>query len=421
MKTKSTFLPLMAICVTLALIFSPTDVFAQLGDNDKVAQSGGDWPGITWDPSGDPGSGDHVHIGGDINGAFSVDYNDSDSSVGVTRINVGSSVGGFEPNGELTISAGTLTANGGGSIAVRVGFSDDSTGVLNMTGGVLETTSASGGWLTLGAGVDSHGTVNLSGGEMIINRIVSLGFATGSTGILNVTGGSLLVSGDNANNIALGRNANNTTSSGVLTQSAGTISVTGNFQIGNATAATRVPTGTATLTGGITSVDGNIVIGNTASGEDGEGSLLVGPNANLSTTGTGSVLTLGGNSELGFLLGSNDSFNAIDLTATTSGPSLSFLEDSLISIDGSNLPFGLYDPINLITYSSGQGPTSTSLSNIGYSFIDFDPGLTTELEWTDTSLVLTVIPEPSTVALFMGVAVLGCVGVARRRRMSVSN
>lgn len=406
MKITTRFGMLAAVA---ALIISPIAIQAQ----DKAAQASGDWPGITWSPAGDPGTGDQVNIGN----AYEVDY----VGPGLTRVgrlHVGSTFDGsgntFTPNGTLTVSAGTLETAGNGSIAIQVGFSDNSTGVLNVTGGLL--LADGGGWLTVGSGENSMGTVNLSGGtiETATNH-VTLGSAEGSTGILNMTGGTLTVA-----NIFFAGRTNTNNNHGEFNQSAGATTIGGPLRIGNATAAGHLNTGTVLLTGGTTTVGENILIGNTSSGVLGEGTLTVGPAAGLSTTGTDSTLIIGGNGELIFQLGTNASFNSINLTSTNTGVALSFNPDSLITIDGTALQYTAnYGPIELVTFNSGRGPTSSSLDNLDVSFVGFDPQFTSvQIEWTNTALLLYAIPEPSTAVLLLGAMLFGGRMLLRRRQPS---
>ncbi len=382
---------------------------------DKSAQGSGDWPGITWSPAGDPGQGDTIAIG---NG-YSVDYIGDDDEGRYGNLEIGSDFDGsgntFTRNGTLTISGGSLQTAANGSGAMRIGAETDSIGVLNVTGGTLDGDGV--GWLTAGYGTNSNGTVNLSGSGVIQNLSnLSLGSGVGSTGTLNVSGGSLQVDTD----FYVGRVSPNA-NQGVFNQTSGFVVIDRNLRIGNATSATHNPTGTASLTGGFTSVNGNIILGNTSNGVNGVGKLSIGPNANLSAIASDSTLMIGGDGELEFLLGSTTSFNAIDLTAATSGVALSFDVGSLITIDGSNLASDFDGTIVLATYGSGRGPTEFSLGNIVIDFANFDPALMPSVDWTDTEMLLTVmIPEPSAKALIFGLATLGLVAARRRRSVSSS-
>jgi len=404
MKTHQRISALLLACGCAVLFFSVHNVYGQ-----KIAQESGDWPGIEWSPAGDPGLGEQVNIGNE----FSVNYIGVDLTR-VGRLHIGSGEGGFTPNGTLTVSSGTLQTSSTGSLAMQVGFSENSNAVLNINGGNL---NPDGGWVTVGTGLNSSGTINLSSGSVDIPAgNLSLGSSDGSTGTMNMTGGSLNVSGT----LFLGRtNTNN--NHGVYNQSGGIAVVNGPMRIGNATAAGHLPTGAMSLSGGITAFGDNITIGNTTSGVLGEGSLSVGPMASLVSTGNASTILLGGNAELEFVLGSTLVFNPIDLTSNTTSTALSFLADSLITVDASNLLLGEFGSIDLITFVSGRGPTLASLDNIQYALTGFEPGMSGSLSWTSTSLVLTVVPEPGAAALFLGFIAMGWIVFARRRCATARN
>ena len=381
---------------------------------DKVATGGGNWASVAWTlPNGTatttPTSGDYANIG---NG-YVVNYNLAGLTT-VTRSQIGSTIGGTTANGTLTISSGTYSSNAAGTVAFQVASSENSVGVLNVNGGRLQTTSASGGSLSIGYGANATGTVNLTSGTIAINNSVIFGIANGASGTMNISGGSLTVVSD----ILIGRQITGT-STGHFAQSGGTTVVNGNFRVGNATSAGQRTVGTVLLTGGSTQVGGNVIVGRTSSGVDGLGRLTVGPTASLSTTGAASVFTVTGNGEVVFQLGSDDNFTAINLNASTATNALSFGElGAKITVDGSALLFSeSYDPINLFTFASGKGPSTTSKNNVVFNFINFAEGLTPSLAWTDTSLQLTVVPEPSTVAMLTA-AGLGILVLRRRRRQA---
>jgi len=411
MKRKSfTLASILPALTAVTVFFNPFESHAQ-----KVAQGSGNWTSITWDPAGNPSLGDQVNIGND----FEVNYTGDPDEGRVGRIYIGSDAGGFTPNGTLTISGGSLETASNGSLAIQVGHSENSTAVLNVTGGSLKADlsgTGSGGWLNVGNGENSTGTVNLSGfGSIETVSNATLGSALGSLGVMNMTGGFFIVGGD----FFMGRVGPNQ-NEGIFNQSGGATQVDGRVRVGNSTTAGFEQKGTMTLTGGSTSIAGDIDVGNTGVSDLGEGKLSVGPNAGLEITGSSSTLTLGGNAELEFILGSNDSFNAINLTAITSDPALSFFDESLISINGSSLALDDYGPINLISFGSGMGPTAGSLSNVSYDFVGFDPLFDASVAWTDTNFVLSlaVIPEPASVALLLGLPILGWSVVRRRRKLS---
>lgn len=270
----------------------------------------------------------------------------SDPSTTVT-VNGGINVG-HGGDGVYTINDGTLNMGGdlivggdqsstgvmnqkGGTVAftdgawLRVGNNGGATGTYNMSGGTFTSQSRmmvgvggtgtfnqTGGTVTAGTGdttVTDHrdltigdnggnGTYNLSGGVLNANSPninnqdhgIQVGGWNNSTGALNVSGGTL-----NASDFAVGRNdpASTTTSNGTVTQTGGTVTVSGSLNLGMDAAGNSngQTTGTYTLSGGtLTLGTGGLTLGGTGrTGKTGATGIF-----NLQGTGGGADTGPGG-------------------------------------------------------------------------------------------------------------------------------
>lgn len=400
----------------LILVVGLTSLLALTGyPVDKLSQGSGLWNSITWSPAGTPVAADIVHI----EGGNAVDYN-TGTSPNFSRVYVGDNTGGGSADGTLAVSGGTLTVNATAAGAYIVGRSAGSTGTVNITGGTLRTTSATGGGMQLGFASGATGNLNVSSGALTLTASAILGAADGATGHMTVSGGTVTTStGTNNAIFYVGGRITSGSTVGTFEQTGGTVNINNDnayFGVGFAGTSQAV-NGTARLTGG--NFSGNVRVGR-QSGTTGTGSgtLTIGPSANI--TGRNQAWDISGTGEIVFELGATNAFNAVNLNAATAATALVFSEaGAKITVDGTNLAFSdSYAPITFFTFASGKGPDATSLSNVVFDFVGFDPGFDPELVWTSTSLQLNLnlaaIPEPSTYALLLAGAALGLVIVRRR-------
>ncbi len=365
----------------------------------KISRDSGSWSEPTnWTPAGAPGADDNVNI----EGGFSSTYN-SGSSASFSRINVGGTTStSTSANGALSITGGSLTVNANAAGAYTVGGRANSTAVLNVSGGVMRTTAIGGGGLLVGGGAGSNGTVNISSGAAAISGAVSLGLGAGSTGKMVVSGGNV-VAGTGTNNaggvptntfFVGGRSAGDATT-GKFEQKGGSVTIGGDnyMGIGHSSASTQSITGTASITGG--SFYGNVRVGRDSSvtSNGGSGTLFIGSAADI--TGGTQTWQVSATGKIIFKLGTDDTFNAVDLTAAA-GAALDFTQSrAKITIYGSNLIFSEnYQPITLISFLSGHGPAH--VDNVTFDYVGFDPQFIPKLVWTGTSLQLNldVNPDP---------------------------
>lgn len=403
---------------TVIAAFTFTGAYSQ-----TTATSSGQWddPNI-WSSDSVPQGNEETFIPG----GFIVDKTDSGTSA--ARIRVGSNAAG----GTLNISNGRINSANTTIAAHRIATASNATATINVNGGELTTSSSNGGGIQVGVGGDSNGFLNITSGSITTTSGIHLGFGANSTGTMTVSGGTVITSAGTGT----GMNNNNNPNffvgalissvdprTGVFEQTGGSVTVTDGFDgtnyyfsVGNAQSETNNPFGTATITGG--SLTANVKVGRNSdlTTAGGSGLLTIGPGATVQ--GQSQAWEVSGNGTLEFRLGANDSFNAVDLTTVTTAEAIMFTQEgATLRIDGSELPFSLdYDPIHLIAYESGKGPSAGSLDNITYAFVGFAPGLSASLDWTDTALVLNVIPEPATTALLVGVLALCGVAISRRRR-----
>ena len=393
----------------------------------SIATGSGDWNDAnTWDSGGVPEAHTHDAL---IPDDYVVDKNDT--ATFRARVKVGSNA---SSGGTLNISSGIITSSSTTIAVHEVATANNSTGTINVTGGTLRTLSSNGGGMRVGLGDNSSGLLNISSGTISATSGIHLGVGQNSTGTMTVSGGTVNIAtgtgtgmNNNSNpNFFVGSlNADNVTRTGVFTQTGGAVTVTDGhdgvfyyFSVGNARGETNNTVGTATITGG--SLTANVKVGRNSNLTEagGSGSLTIGPGATVQ--GQSQAWEVSANGTLEFRLGANDSFNAVDLTTVTTAEAIMFTQDgATLQIDGSELLFSLdYEPIHLVSFDSGKGPSASSLDNINYSFVGFAPGLSGSLDWTDTALVLTVIPEPATAAFLLGAVVLLGAGLSRRRRIS---
>jgi hypothetical protein len=450
MKTKLHFLAPFVACAAICII--PLQMaFSQ---TISTATGSGDWdnPNL-WDPAGVPDANTTDVF---IPNGYTVDKSAAGTSR--ARVKVGSNASG----GTLNISGGIISSASTSIGLHEVATAANSTGTINVTGGTLRTTSNNGGGIRAGVGDNSSGFVNISSGTITATSGIHLGFGSNATGTMTVSGGTVNIATGTAAGI-LGLNPISNPSNnpnffvgglissafnrnGVFEQTGGTVNVTDSVTIivpashednstsgdvevtaywymgvGNAQAETNNPVGTATITGG--SLTANVKVGRNSdlTTAGGSGSLTIGHGATVQ--GQSQAWEVSANGTLEFRLGANDSFNAVDLTTVTTAEAIMFTQaGATLQIDGSSLLFSSdYDPITLVSYASGKGPSLASLANVNYSFIGFEPGLTADLQWTDTALVLTVVPEPAAATFLLGLIAMGWIVFARRRCATARN
>ena len=390
----------------------------------------------------------------------------------------------------------TLTANHDISVA----FGATSTGVLNQTGGTLNNT---GGWFFLGHdGGGAQGTYNLSGGTAhIVGRLLD-GAGSGSTGTINQTGGTLTVDGDlsvadqgNGNlNVSAGTiNANgginvggwntgtghmavsgtavvNTTdlsisrddpagsssSTGVFTQSGGTVNVSGHTILGSdpANETNGHTNGTYTLSGGTLNLGTNGLqlgdpnhpgatgIFNVQGGvlDFRSSKMLIAPGAGSSTAfiytggqvrnllvidqeagtlelGTAGPLSVAGDGTHSYTLGSAGTFK-VDIVNDSGGKLTTangavtlagLLQIHETGVTPLGRQFTILDPDSAISGAFSNAPEGgVLLSDSGQAF------QITYVGGDGDNVVLTAVPEPVTVGL-LGLAAAGL--LIRRRRV----
>lgn len=190
-------------------------------------------------------------------------------------------------SGKLTLSSGVITKAGANNFAVGDGAG---TGVLDQTGGTL---TLSTGELFLGNGVNAKGTYNLSNGTTTVTNWTVIG-RDGGNGTLNMTGGTITKSGGGNFSVANGGN-----STGLLTQSGGTIDVTGGeLYVGNGLGSN----GEYNLNAGTVNVNSWIAVGR----ERASGTLNV----------NGGTLNKTGTADNHFIIASGDNTNEGKLNIT---------------------------------------------------------------------------------------------------------
>lgn len=345
----------------------------------------GGWLSVGRDENGLNGTGNFNQTGGTFNGAGNTVV-----ALPGTHGNLLQTGGAHNANGELwvgqgagavgvaTVNAGTMTVNNW----IAVGR-EGSTGTLNV-GGTGTVNKIGGGHITIGTGAGGNGTVNVSGG------------------------GTLTTNGD----FILGEN--NATAVGVVNQTGGLVSITGNLDV------QRQGIGTYNLSGGTLSVNGNI---DTAAGtfnftggriiRGNPGTITV--NGNLTTGGTPAVLDLG----------TSRSFDVNGVLDVTRG--IGFDLTGRAIPDGAGADIGSF---NLGTVDSIVGTFGPGLTNItgfdsrGATFISeasgeggtygpSDPVFWIQEAGGTVSLHYSIVPEPTAVMLL---AVSGLGLLARRRR-----
>lgn len=314
-------------------------------------------------------------------------------------------------------SDGWTTDNDDGRALLGVNVSGSTTVATGSTLSLAVTTNASGGTASLGAltangtvvlrnatnsGLRTVGVTSLAGGGTIMGNQDASG--TGKTATLEITGSAtstfsgVIEDGPGTTlNLSLSGNATQTLSgdstySGTTVISAGTLLINGDNSLatGAVTVEENGTLGGSGVVGGATVVQGTLSPGNSTG-----------------VLAFSSSLTLEGEvtMELHGMIRGND-YDAIDVgTSLDYGGNLNLLFSSIAPVGGSFLLFdfdtdsGNFDEINLLGFYQG------SLTHISGGFwsgtID---GRT--FNFSTSTGTLSVIPEPSTFLLLLGLSVL---------------
>ena len=333
---------------------------------------------------------------------FTITKNDRDTTF--ARIRAGSSpVSG----GTLVISSGRINSSNSMVGAHQIALEEFSTGKILVDGGALTTTSSNGGGIQIGVGNNSTGHLLITAGSIETTGGIHLGLGANATGKMTVTGGTVTVATGRGDNMNINTNPNFFVGGlvrsvherqGVFEQTGGSFTVTDGlggthyyFAVGNGRFSQNNPVGTASLTGG--SFTANVKIGRDVDIFDagGSGILTVGPAANVS--GQSQAWEVGGNGTLAFQLGSDTSFNAVDLTKVRGPEAIRFTQTGAqIQVNGSAFSSPpSRTPITLMNFQRGAGPSAASRANITVNFVGFDSRLSPRLEWTDSALILRLV------------------------------
>jgi hypothetical protein len=161
----------------LALFFYGADAMAQ-----SNAIASGNWSDpLTWNPS-EPVAGTEANI----NGGFAVTVDQAGEVANILDVSDAAA-----QTGSLSVAApGTLTLG----TLMRVGFTANTTGNVNMSGGTVTVNGAfdsgiGNGELIVGD-AGGNGTFSMSGGTVTTADEIFIGLGAGSVGDVNVSGGS---------------------------------------------------------------------------------------------------------------------------------------------------------------------------------------------------------------------------------------
>lgn len=333
----------------------------------------------------------------------------------------------FVDNGTLNVAGGSATVSVNTINAIHIGRANNSSGLVTVTGGTFSagngSTTLAG--ISLGVGSLSSGTLSVSAGQVNSTLGIIIGSGSNSTGTLLVSGGTVStgngtgITGSGTTNVNLfvgGRRSSGSTS-GYFQQTGGAVFVNNQsyFNVGSGATVDQVISGTAEIMNG--RFDGNVRVGReNTSATSGNGVLRIASTADVN--GLGQAWQLASNGEIIFQLGTTTAFSAVDLTGSEVGLNI-WEAGGKITIDGSSLILAeSYSPITLMTFQTG-GVSALSQANAVFGYTGFDPLISHELVWTDTTLQLNlgVVPEPSTVAMLTA-AGLGLLVLRRRRRQA---
>jgi hypothetical protein len=314
-------------------------------------------------------------------------------------VSIGAGTNGFAGNTTFTAQSGTLNALGQ---EIRVG-NDGGSGILNAGGATVSTTGKIVISRRANASAAVISAVNISGGIVTASQAVQLGdnqnFAAGSSATLSITGGTLYTASINVG----GTNANLATA---INLGGGTIGGVGGFS--------------SSMAMNLTGVNGNIKF-KAADVND----------IPLAMTLSGSLSGVGGLTKTG-----GGQLNLSSVSNTYSGSTLvsagtlvaSSLGTGNVEIaDGASLTLNLFTAIGssaILTLDGG-----TSLVNLNFTGtaqvaglvvndVTFGPGTydtsTLGSQFSGTGMI-TVVPEPSSLAfLILGMGAL-CLGIRRNQ------
>lgn len=374
-------------------------------------------------------------------------------------------VGNQGGTGTYNLTGGTLTLNQALSTIGRaaVGYAA-STGTFNLSGGTLQlqnsATLINGN--NISGGAASTGTINQTGGTLRIDatsRLFLSGQATSGTGTYNLNGGTLEVGGSSS----LQARYNNSTSTYAFNLGGGTIKVSGSDLSTSVNATLTAGTTSSLDTNGLNATWSGALSGDGGLTKTGSGTLNLSHSANSytgATTLSAGTLNLTGNltasaitvSSGATLQGSGSAYAVTLASGGTFAPGagagsftitddLTLSSGSLLSLQLNGLTRGSgYDYVAVGDTFYFGGTLQLSLGNgvslaagNSFDFLDWDfksgtfaaldlPALGAGLAWDSSqlystgSLSVTAIPEPSTVALLMGLGACSLVVLRRRLR-----
>lgn len=361
----------------------------------QTAVSSGEWDDtLIWDSYSVPTDNEPAFIPDDYI------ITKTDAGTSNARIKAGSNAAG----GTLIISAGRINASNSMIGVHEIALEEFGSGMILIDGGELSTSSNNGGGIQVGVGDSSNGHLRISSGAITTTGGIHLGLGANALGEMTISGGTVTVATGTGRNMNINRNPNFFVGGlvrsvherrGVFNQTGGAFTLTDGFDgtyyyfsVGNSRVSANTPVGNATITGG--SFTSNVKVGRDADVgvSGGTGLLSIGPEADVK--GQSQAWEISGNGILQFRLGSDDSFNPVDLTTVSSPEAIVFSQDGArIQVDGSALAFSsLYRSMTLLEYQRGRGPSAASLGNLSVEFTGFDSRFNPRVEWTDTAFVL---------------------------------
>ena len=327
---------------------------------------------------------------------------------------------GYDDVGTLAISGGTLQVLNGPMV-----LGDCGQGTVNQTGGLVTCAE-----LTFGGSSDGNAryTYNLSSGTLVLPSLTLGNYGTYAQSAFNFGGGTLRASGGfaTAQPMTLTGNGGNATldTAGFAVTLSGKLSGSGGLDKQGlntlALSAANTYTGPTTVAGGALQVDGSLASssavtvqdGGTLSGIGSVGSVTVSAGGQIAPgDAPGSIGTLTFNGNLTLNSGAVLDF---DLASPSRSDMISMLSETL-TLSGQQFADFNFSPedgfgegtYTLINATSIQGSLGSNLTGtIG--------GRTAWLSTSGGNLVLTVVPEPSTLIL-VGIATIGLIGFASRR------
>jgi autotransporter-associated beta strand protein len=132
-------------------------------------------------------------------------------------------IGQAGSNGTVNVNTtGSLTINGGGGDAFKIGEGVNGVGRVNLDGGTIDVPN---GEMWVGQASGGNGTLQMSAGTLNVGNWVAIGRNTGATGTVNFSGGTINKTG--GGQWIVGDNGN-----GTMTQTGGTLNVNNEFWVG---------------------------------------------------------------------------------------------------------------------------------------------------------------------------------------------